>query len=68
MSEFCMECWNEIFGENYTERDIIVTKYPELCEGCAEWKQVVVCERRFPILYDIRKRIFSKKKHGRRTR
>ncbi len=62
MADFCLDCWNEIFDMNETERDVVISKGYTLCEGCAEFKQVIVGTRKFPVLYDIHKKLFFKKK------
>ena len=47
MAEFCPECWininhlKESASKYRTSRDL------DLCEGCGEWKHVVVGERYF---------------------
>lgn len=47
MAEFCLECWKEIGGTEATENQYIVSEELELCEGCGEWKHVIVSERSF---------------------
>lgn len=42
MAEFCLACWNKLHGENLTEDDISLSFDLDFCEGCAEWKPVVV--------------------------
>lgn len=34
MAEFCLECFNKMFNTNYEEKDVVLEKIPELCEGC----------------------------------
>ena len=48
MAEFCLECWkklNEV--EDDDDKNYILSKDLDFCEGCGEWKPVVVTERRF---------------------
>lgn len=52
MAEFCLECYNRIFGTEYSKFDVELTPTLELCEGCAQMKRVVVW-RRPPMLADF---------------
>lgn len=45
MAEFCLECFNEIFNKELTKKDVSLSLFKELCEGCAECKRVVVSVR-----------------------
>lgn len=62
MAEFCLDCWNKMEHTHYTEREVVLTKGPDLCEGCAQWRRVIVGMREHPALYDL-KRLFFRKKH-----
>lgn len=42
MAEFCLECWNWLNRRNDPEKDYIISKDLDLCEGCGEWKHVIV--------------------------
>ncbi len=42
MAEFCYECFNETFGTNFPKEKLKMSKELELCEGCAQYKHVVV--------------------------
>ncbi|MGN0803464.1 MAG: hypothetical protein ACI4MF_12795 [Candidatus Faecivicinus sp.] len=55
MAEFCLECLNRMEHTNATERDYILTDEDDLefCEGCGEWKRVVICQRDAKWLYDL---------------
>lgn len=55
MAEFCLDCWNEINGLKDNERKYIISKDLDLCEGCGEWKPVIIMERKE---YYIHKFIF----------
>lgn len=46
MAEFCLDCLNKINGTNYDESKYIISDDLDLCEGCGEWKPVVVAVRR----------------------
>ena len=60
MAEFCPECWNRINKTENSQRKYVLTKEPELCEGCGEYKQVIISEypsyksRKFNFLSYIR--------------
>lgn len=42
MAEFCVECFNGINKTNDKKYKYIISKYPDLCEGCGERKPVIV--------------------------
>ena len=42
MAEFCVECWNRLNGPEAEEAQPILSKRPELCEGCGRLRPVVV--------------------------
>ncbi len=46
MAEFCLDCWNRINNTNDPPEKYIFSDELDLCEGCAEWKRVIVTERR----------------------
>lgn len=46
MAEFCLKCWNELNGTEYTEADYIVDHHGlDLCEGCAELRPCIIKKR-----------------------
>lgn len=45
MAEFCLECWNRINCEENDKSMYIISKSLELCEGCGEYKPVIIMER-----------------------
>lgn len=47
MASFCLECWNKINNRNDPPRKYIISKSLDLCEGCGEWKHVLVMERKY---------------------
>ncbi len=53
MSEICFECLNETLGGVEERKKYVYSKYPELCESCGEYKQIVVVRR--DVHYYIRK-------------
>ena len=45
MAEFCLDCWNKINNTNDSKNKYIMSRDLEFCEGCGEWKKVIVMER-----------------------
>ncbi len=60
MAEFCLDCMNALDGTRYTERDVILSRWLELCEGCGEMRRVVIDYRRNKWFYDLT-RMFRRK-------
>lgn len=54
MAELCLDCWNKLNKTRYTERNFILSKDLDLCEGCGLWRRVIIVERNCKLLYDIR--------------
>lgn len=54
MAEFCLECWNEINESEDSPKKYIFSEDLELCEGCGEWKIVIVEERKSYYRYKLR--------------
>ena len=50
MAEFCPDCWNSINGFDEPPEAYVLSREYELCEGCGEWKQVIVRKRNSYIL------------------
>ncbi len=46
MAEFCVDCWNKLINKNLPPKAYILSRNPELCEHCGEYKRVVIIERR----------------------
>ena len=42
VAEFCLDCWNEINGTDEPKDKYVYSKELDLCEGCGEWKHVIV--------------------------
>ncbi len=42
MAEFCLKCFNKINETHYTRLQVKRSKELDLCEGCGEYKRVVV--------------------------
>lgn len=54
MAEFCLECWNKMNGTCETEKDWKLSKVLELCEGCGEYKQIIVAPKNLHIDWKLR--------------
>lgn len=54
MAEFCLDCWNKLNKTQFTEKEYVLSKEPDLCEECGQWKPVIVRVRRIPGLYTLR--------------
>ncbi|MCL2563790.1 MAG: hypothetical protein FWE08_07125 [Oscillospiraceae bacterium] len=50
MAEFCLDCWNKLNDTNLTEKEVVLSKDLDTCEGCAAWQNVVDGERGAGIL------------------
>ena len=46
MAEFCLDCWNALNGFDDPQESYVMTWGIELCEGCGEWKRVVIRKRK----------------------
>ena len=42
MAEFCLQCWNKIMETNDPPKKYILSRKPDLCEECRQWKLVIV--------------------------
>ena len=47
MAEFCLKCWNELNGTNDKKSKYIISLGLDWCEGCGDWRHVIVCERKY---------------------
>jgi len=45
MAEFCLECWKRINEETGEGKRYILSNDLDLCEGCGEFKPVVIAIR-----------------------
>lgn len=45
MAEFCLECWNRLNQTADGAEEFVISKQPDLCEGCGSWKPVIVTLR-----------------------
>ena len=58
MAEFCIDCWNKLNEREESEEKYILSKDLDFCEGCGEWKHVIIMERREYYMYKFRYFIF----------
>ena len=42
MAEFCKECFKELLFNDYEDDQLIISEDDDLCEGCGEFKPVVI--------------------------
>ena len=49
MAEFCLDCWVEELETN-TKKRYVLSKHLDLCEGCGQYKHVVIREK-IPFFY-----------------
>ena len=45
MAEFCVECWNRLNNEDRAPYEYNLSRRLDLCEGCGEYKKVIIMER-----------------------
>lgn len=58
MAEFCLECWNRINETDDDAKKYVISKDLWLCEGCAEFKPVIIAERKYYYLRKLRVVLF----------
>ena len=51
MAEFCLECQNKAEGRNKSAAKYILSEDLQICEGCGEWKNVIVAEKQHSYLF-----------------
>lgn len=52
MAEFCLDCLRELDGISYRREEFVLSHRPELCEGCGQFKRVVIAKRN-PSLFSL---------------
>lgn len=45
MAEFCLECLSRLDGRHYNKTDFVLSDDLDFCEGCGQWKHIVVVRR-----------------------
>lgn len=45
MAEYCLTCFNRVFEQAAAEKDVTLSQQPALCEGCKQYKRVVLAHR-----------------------
>ena len=58
MAEFCIDCWNKINESEESKEKYVLSKDLDFCEGCGEWKHVIIMERREYYMYKFRYILF----------
>ena len=61
MAEFCVSCWNELNETDYPEEAYVLSWDYTLCEGCGEYKRVIVAQRRHYFLRLAIKKLLHRK-------
>lgn len=46
MAEFCVDCWNEMNNSKEPADNFVLSEYFDLCEGCGEYKKVIITRRK----------------------
>ena len=52
MSEICIDCWNKYMETTDKPRKFLMSRVPELCEDCGQYKRVIIRYRLHSILLD----------------
>lgn len=47
MAEFCLDCWNKLNETNDSKWRYVLSWNKDLCEECAQYKRVIIVERRW---------------------
>ena len=45
MAEFCLDCWNKLNQTNDSKWRYVISWQKDFCEGCAQYKRVIIKER-----------------------
>lgn len=59
MTGLCVDCWNRIHSMDLKEEDVMVCK--DLCNGCGEWRHVVVIHKNTSVIKDYVKNLITVK-------
>ena len=62
MAEFCVSCWNALNGTNHPEEAYVLSWDYELCEGCGEYKRVIIARRKHYFLRMLINQFLQRKK------
>ena len=58
MAEFCFDCWKKLFDENAQKEKYIISEYEFLCEGCGEYKPIIITEKKAYYVRILKKLFF----------
>ena len=47
MAEFCYDCYKKILKGKKNKHELVISKDLDWCEGCDEWKRVILYENTF---------------------
>lgn len=42
MAEFCPDCWNKLMENNDPKKKFVLSRKPDFCEECRQWKPVII--------------------------
>ena len=42
MAEFCTDCWNKLMETNDPKKKFVLSRKPDFCEECRQWKPVII--------------------------
>lgn len=52
MAEFCLDCWNKIMETNDPKQKFILSRKPDFCEECRQWKPVIIRVKKRYLLFE----------------
>jgi len=53
MAEFCLDCWNKIMETNDPKNKFVLSRKPDFCEECRQWKSVILPARKSYLLLQL---------------
>lgn len=59
MSEFCLNCWNQINQTNDPRIKYVFSDTPELCEGCGQLRPVIIAKRTYYYRTHLKNRLLQ---------
>jgi len=54
MAEFCPECFRKIHNKEDDKTKYVLSDTLNLCEGCGEYKHVIIMEQKEYYMYNLR--------------
>ena len=53
MAEFCLGCWNKIMETNDSRKKFVMSRKPDFCEECQQWKPVIIRVRKGYLFWQL---------------